>query len=136
MTLDLSSLKKAVTRLKEVLIELEKDNANKFIKDAAIQRFEYTYELSYKMLRRFLEIDEHDKQEIKEMGFANIIRTASQRGLLLNDLEKWLAYREKRNITSHVYDENKADDVISVIPDFLKEAEFLLKKLSERSNNI
>jgi len=136
MLLDLSSLKKAVGSLKEVLEELSRNKTNKFVKDSAIQRFEYTYELAYKMLRRFLEIDEHDKQEIQEMGFSNTIRTANQKGLLLNDLEKWLVYRQKRNITSHVYDENKADDVILIIPDFFKEAEFLLDKLSEKIKNL
>ncbi|MCL2145374.1 MAG: nucleotidyltransferase substrate binding protein [Endomicrobia bacterium] len=132
MVLDLSSFKKAVNSLNEVLDELEKDKTNKFVKDSAVQRFEYTYELAYKMLRRFLEITEHSKQQVEEMSFSNIIRTANEKGLLLNDLEKWVIYREKRNITSHVYDENKADSVISVIPDFFKESDFLLNKLSER----
>jgi nucleotidyltransferase substrate binding protein (TIGR01987 family) len=136
MNLDLTSLKKALSSLQEVLNELNKDKTNEFVKDAAVRRFEYTFELSYKMLRRFLEMSETDRQEIKAMSFADIIRTASTKDLLLNDLEKWAVYREKRNITSHIYDEKKAEEVISIIPDFFKEAEFLLNKLTDKAKSL
>jgi hypothetical protein len=51
--LDISSLKKAVASL-DAALSRDKDE---FIRDSVIQRFEYTYELSWKFLARHLEID-------------------------------------------------------------------------------
>ncbi|MDR2066321.1 MAG: nucleotidyltransferase substrate binding protein [Endomicrobium sp.] len=136
MSLDLSSFNKAIKSLKEAVVEFSKDKTNVFVKDSVIQRFEYTYELSHKTLKRFLEKSQFSSQNIDEMSFADIVRTANEKGLLLNDLEKWAIYRQKRNITSHTYDEIKADEVISIVPNFLEEVEFLLKKLIEKSKNL
>ncbi|MDR2616803.1 MAG: nucleotidyltransferase substrate binding protein [Endomicrobium sp.] len=136
MNLDLSSFNKAIKSLKEAVVEFNKDKTNVFVKDSVIQRFEYTYELSHKTLKRFLEKSQFSSQNIDEMSFSDIVRTANEKGLLLNDLEKWAIYRQKRNITSHTYDEIKSDEVISIVPDFLEEVEFLLKKLIEKSKNL
>jgi nucleotidyltransferase substrate binding protein (TIGR01987 family) len=130
--LDLHSFNKAVVSLDEVVIAYEKDPQNNFLRDAAIQRFEYTFELSYKMLRRFLEISEPSAEIIDEMSFAALIRTGSEKGLLLNDWTSWKSYRQGRNLTSHTYDEEKAVSVYSIIPGFLADAKFLLQKLKLR----
>ena len=130
--LNLESLNKAVRSLEEVVIEYQKDIDNKFIRDATIQRFEYTFELCHKMLRRYLELTEASAESVEEMTFPALIRTSSERGLLLNSWEQWKQYRQGRNLTSHTYDEDKAIYVYSVIPAFLQDAQYLLQKLSER----
>jgi nucleotidyltransferase substrate binding protein (TIGR01987 family) len=136
MALDLSSFEKAIKSLKEALVEFNKDKTNVFVRDSVIQRFEYTYELSHKILKRFLEKSQFSSQDVDEMSFSNIVRTANEKGLLLNDLEKWILYRQRRNITSHTYNEVNANSVILVVPDFLEEAEFLFKKLDEKSKSL
>lgn len=130
--LDLSSLEKSVASLAEAVVAYQATPTNKFIRDASIQRFEYTYELAHKMLKRYLEISEPNAEEIDQMAFPTLIRTASERGLLLNGWDIWKTYREARNITSHTYDENKAIQVCEVIPAFLEETKYLLAKLKER----
>ncbi len=47
----------------------------------AILRFEYTYELSHKMLKRYFEMTEPNAEMIDQMLFPDLIRTASERGL-------------------------------------------------------
>lgn len=130
--LDITPLQKAINFLNAAINEYEHQHANEFIRDAAIQRFEYTYELSHKMLKRYLENTEPNAEQIDTMSFPELIRTASERGLLLNGWDVWVRYRAARNMTSHTYDETKAKQVYIVIPDFFKEAEFLLTKLKER----
>ncbi|MFN3964396.1 MAG: hypothetical protein ACK4JC_03140 [Silanimonas lenta] len=49
--------------------------------------------------------------------------------LLLHGWPQWRVYREMRAKTSHTDDEDVARDVVAGIPDFLKEAAFLLQKL-------
>ncbi len=126
--LDLTSFERAVHALKEVL-EAYQHTPNAFMRDAAIQRFEFTYEISWKMLKRFLEITTANPIEIDTMTFQNLIRTGSEKGLLKNDWNKWATYRKARSTTSQVYDIKKANEVFAIIPDFLNEADFLLSSL-------
>lgn len=132
--LDLSSLIKATNSLNEALQIHEKDTANQLIQDAVIQRFEYTYELCAKMLRRYLKMTEPSAEVIEEMSFADLIRTSSERGLLLHPWEQWRTYREARNMTSHTYDKKKAQEVLKIIPHFLQEAQYLCIQLQEHAS--
>ena len=130
--LDLSSLEKAHESLKEILIRYSKESKDNAIRDAVIQRFEYTYSLSLKMIRRYLEISLDEPFSVDGVDFNNLIRKSNEIGLLLNDLEKWTTYRNARNLTSHTYDETVAMKVVDVVPDFEKEVSFLLNTLKER----
>ena len=132
--LDISSFIKAVSRLEEGLEQYSMNADNDIYRDALIQRFEFTYELSHKMLKRHLEMATASADLIDQMSFADLIRTGNEQGLLLHDWPQWRLYREKRNKTSHTYDEEMAKDVVSVIPDFLRDARFLRDKLIERGH--
>ncbi|HTV84243.1 MAG TPA: nucleotidyltransferase substrate binding protein [Dyella sp.] len=129
--LDLTSLEKAVARLKEGLVRYQKDVSDTQIRDGLIQRFEFTYEISHKMLKRFLEATSPNPAEFDEMPFQDLIRSGNERGLLLGDWPKWRGYRDMRSRTSHTYDEDVALAVVAGIPAFLNEAVYLLGKLSE-----
>ena len=128
MKLDLSSLKKAVNSLEKAVNEYQ-INPNEFVRDSCIQRFEYTYELCWKTIKRFLENTVASPTDIDSMSFQELIRTANEKGLLLNDWETWKLYRIYRGTTSHSYDQAKADEIYKEIPLFLKEAQFLLSRL-------
>ena len=129
MPLDFSPLANAVARLDEGLARYLGDMSDAQIRDGLIQRFEFTYDLSHKMLRRALELAAANPEEIDRMSFPTLIRTGSEQGLLQGDWTVWRAYREMRNITSHTYDETKAQQVASAIPGFLDEARELLRRL-------
>lgn len=112
MTLDLSSFKKAIATLEEAVNAYKNNQGNTFIRDACIQRFEYTYELAHKMMRRHLEITEPTATVIDDLSFTALIRLAYERGLLQSELAEWKKFRHARNLTSHTYDEEKANDVL------------------------
>jgi nucleotidyltransferase substrate binding protein (TIGR01987 family) len=126
-------LEKALTTLKEAWSEYQKDLTNTFIRDSVIQRFEYTFELSHKLLRRFLSETESSRAEISEMLFNELIRLGCKRGLLLNDLETWDKYRKSRNLTSHNYDEFNAESIALIIPVFIEDIDYELLKIKEKS---
>lgn len=136
--IDVSSLKKAIEQLKESLGYVSSDLAKKDkglakqFRASSIQAFEYTYELSYKMLKRFIEQTEPNPATVDEMSFQELIRTGAEKGLLLNSWDKWKNYRKSRGATSHTYDEEKAEEVFQDIPAFLEEAEFLYDEISRR----
>jgi nucleotidyltransferase substrate binding protein (TIGR01987 family) len=133
MTLDFSALLRAIERLDEGLVRYRQDVSDTQIRDGLIQRFEFTYDLSHKMLRRALAENAANPEEIDRLSFPELIRTADEQGLLPGTWTEWRMYREMRNITSHSYDEAKALQVAAAIPGFLGEAKGLAARLSGRS---
>lgn len=131
--LDVSPLVWAVAQLRSGLAEHATLPTNKLMRDGVIQRFEFTYELSHKMLKRQLEMTASNPAAIDEMSFQSLIRSGHEQGLLQSSWDVWATYRHARSITSHVYDENKAVLVLAQVPAFLAEAEFLLARLQERN---
>jgi nucleotidyltransferase substrate binding protein (TIGR01987 family) len=132
MTLDFTPLANATDRLGEGLARYLSDTSDSQIRDGLIQRFEFTYDLSAKMLRRALEARAAVPEEVDRMSFPTLIRTANEQDLLRGDWSDWHAYRDMRNITSHTYDEAKAVQVVATIPKFLEEARELLRRLQAR----
>lgn len=132
MPLDTSALARATDRLAEGLARYELDRSDAQIRDGLIQRFEFTYDLAHKLLRRALEAAAANPAEIDRMDFATTIRTADEQGLLERGWPRWRRYREMRNITSHTYDEAKAAQVVAALPEFLGEAQMLLRRLEQR----
>ena len=97
-----------------------------------IQKFEFVYELSLKMMKRQLQQDAINTDDIGAYGFKDILREALRFGLI-EDMSKWVAYRDMRNITSYTYDQEKAMSVYAQIDDFLIESRFLLEQLRQRN---
>ncbi|MBB4857283.1 nucleotidyltransferase substrate binding protein (TIGR01987 family) [Novosphingobium chloroacetimidivorans] len=135
MELDFGPLTRAVARLGEGLTRYHQDTSDTQIRDGLIQRFEFTYDLSAKMLRRFLQASADIPEAVDQMSFPALIRTANEQDLLLGSWPDWHGYRDMRNITSHTYDEAKALKVVEAIPAFLEEARELLRRLQERSTS-
>ena len=67
LKLDTTSLGNAVRRLREGLIRCESEPTDEQIRDGLIQRFEFTYELSHKMLGRYLKETAASPDEIERM---------------------------------------------------------------------
>lgn len=134
MKLILEPLQKAINALIRALNEYD-NNPNEFVKDSCIQRFEFTYDLSQKMIRRYLENTEANPEELKETDFQGVIRKAYEKGLIVGEWEDWRQYRKDRGSTSHAYNEDIADQVFRNIPDFLQEAQALLSELEKRNDN-
>ena len=127
--LDFSPLARAVVRLEEGLARCQAAPADTQLRDGLIQRFEFTYDLAHKMLRRALEASAANPEEMDRMGFPTLIRTGIEQGLVAGPWADWRSYRDMRNITSHTYDEAKARQVAAAIPGFLSEARALLARL-------
>jgi nucleotidyltransferase substrate binding protein (TIGR01987 family) len=132
MQLDIISLGIAVRRLREGLARCEREPADEQIRDGLIQRFAFTYELSHKMLRRYLKETAASPDDIDRMPFADLVRTANAQGLLRSDWPVWRRFREMRARTSHTYDAKVASQVAPAIPAFLEEAEHFCAELQRR----
>src|ERR1700760_2090631 len=69
--------------LREGLARYEREPADEQVRDGLIQRFEYTYELCHRTLKRFIQRTAASPEEVDRMAFQDLIRTANQQGLLL-----------------------------------------------------
>jgi hypothetical protein len=119
----LEELKKAISRLKEALAIPKTD----IVRDSTIQRFEFTVELSWKALQRFLKAS-----GISELLTPkNVFREGARFGLV-GDVESWIRFVDARNLSSHTYKEDLAEQVYAsaqALPPF---AEDLVKRIEDK----
>ena len=132
MKLDLSSFHNALARLREGLARYQQDTTDTQIRDGLVQRFEFTYEIAHKTLKRYLEQASPTPEQYDLMPFQDLIRSGNEQALLLGDWSAWRAYRDMRSRTSHTYDEAIALQVVAGIPAFLDEATHLCDQVSLR----
>lgn len=123
----LAPLENALARLEEGYARYLIDVADIQIRDGLVQRYKFTYEVSHKMLKRYLEMSSPNPEIFDSMAFADLIRSANEQGLLLSDWTQWKTFREMRAKTSHTYEEAIALEVVSIIPAFILEAKALLQ---------
>ena len=133
--LELTSLRKAIDSLGESLKWYDKSSGDipaDILRDSAIQRFEYTYELSWKMMKRWLEINLGGTY-VDGISRKELFRYAAEHRLI-KDPTEWFSFHEARNQTNHVYDETVAEDVFRVIDDFTKNAECLYQEIAKHND--
>lgn len=73
-TIDLSALEKVLTSLFEVIKVYNDDKTNLITRDSMIQRFEYTYSLALKMIKRYFSNGAFIFENIDSMTFNEMIR--------------------------------------------------------------
>ena len=119
----LTSLENALHRFAEALAH---PNADDVVMDGTIQRFEFTFELFWKALRRFLQQEGIDTASPK-----NTLRHAYRRGLLDRE-QLWLAMLRDRNLSSHVYNAEMAREIFMRLPSHYKELRGRFDRLERR----
>lgn len=120
MQVVLDNFQRAIESLREAL-EVEKSSISR---DAAIQRFEFCVELSWKSSKKVMgTTTSAPKQVIREMAQSGFIE----------DVDLWLDAIENRNLSSHTYNEDLAEKVYWFAEGFLPEFDSLVKKLLSSS---
>ena len=140
MPLDLSSLKKAVSALNGVLQTSDDqelmggldEGVRNAIRSGVVQHFEFTYELCWKFIKRWLErnispavADGVTRRELFRLGAEN---------RMIDDVEQWMRYHEARNQTSHTYQPEIAAQVYHTAHAFAHDAARLLAALEARND--
>jgi nucleotidyltransferase substrate binding protein (TIGR01987 family) len=110
--MDTERLEERIADYLKVLSQLEKaarQPKDEYLRDSVIQRFEFTHELAWKMLK--LRLEEEDI-------FAKTPRETMQASLqagLIEDGNAWSDLQKMRNLTSHTYNEDLADEVYTYV---------------------
>jgi nucleotidyltransferase substrate binding protein (TIGR01987 family) len=104
--LQLQNYTKALARLEDVLTLDESE----VVRDSIIQRFEFTFEMAWKLMFRYLVM----KGESLAAKAWDVLPVAFE-SRLIGDADVWTQLREYRNDTSHEYDQGKAVEVVAFV---------------------
>ena len=118
-TINIAPLLKAFKKFELFRLNLETEQEQA----GAIQAFEYCFELSWKTMKRLLEVRGKIANSPREA-----YRMAALEGFI-SDPEIWFDFLKKRNMTVHTYEEQEALEVISIFPSFSQEVKFFLKSI-------
>jgi|TARA_B110000238_G_C16003996_1_gene385772 nucleotidyltransferase substrate binding protein (TIGR01987 family) len=91
---------------------MQRDELNELEEQGLIQSFEYNHELAWKTQKDFLENSGYSDL----FGSKNVARTAFEVGLI-DDGSVWMDMIKSRNLTSHTYNEETTNKIISAIVD-------------------
>ena len=118
-----AQFKKALITLEEAL----KQKQNDFVRDSVIQRFEYTVELFWKLLKEYLNME-----GLSPNSPMNVIRESRNIGLLNDDeVELALDMILDRNRSSHAYHEEIANQIAKKAKDYAKFMSDIEKRLNK-----
>ena len=121
-----SEVRNALARLQEAVAQPE----TPILRDAVIQRFEFTFELVWKALQLYLE---HRGLECGSPRTA--LKKSFSEGLIatLEEADLWLQMLDDRNLTSHAYDEELARCIYQhIVRDYVT----LLGRMAERIQSL
>lgn len=118
----LEKLRKALEALEAIYLKPNLEDRSNI--DATIQRFEFTFELFWKVLKEFfyqkgLEVN-YPKDVIKEAYADNLIQNESL----------WIQMLKDRNLTSHTYDETLANEIFKNIKNYVPVLREAFNKIS------
>lgn len=134
--LDLSALQKAIDSLDEGLL-VHKQYAigenlalERTLQAGIIQSFEFTYELCWKFMKRWL-AESLGKSAVDGLSRRALFRLSVEYSLI-DSVDDWMVFHRARNETSHTYDSKTALEVFSVARVFLPSASMLMSILKEK----
>ena len=119
MNISYQKFENATARLEEALA-LEKDD---IVRDSVIQRFEFAIELAWRTAKKFMGSSSGSPKDIiREMAQSRYI----------NVVELWLTAIDMRNLSSHTYNEELAEQVYAFAKIFVPELKNLLNTFKKK----
>jgi nucleotidyltransferase substrate binding protein (TIGR01987 family) len=131
-----NNYRKALARLSEAVALAEERDLSDLEQQGLIQGFEFTFDLAWKTLQDYLR---HHKRP-NDNGGPNVIIDQSLADGIIKGEEVWKAMKKSRDLTSHSYDGETADDIAENILDtyhglFIQlETRLQLEKINEEKN--
>lgn len=140
MLLELESLKRAVTAMDAVLarsndiglMDTLDEVTRSAVRSGAIQHFEFNYELCWKFMKRWLEMN-ISPAVADGVTRRELFRQAAENHLI-DDVNRWMRHHDARNRTAYTYDPAVAETVYESANEFVQDAKRLLEALVARND--
>ncbi len=132
-TMNTEYLEKCIKTLERsyTLLQRAEENSIEYemYRNSLVKGFEMTIEQSGKLLRKKLAPYFSSKRELDKVTYKDLYRHALRHGLLeAPEVERWFAYRDNRNSTTHDYGQAFAEETLTLIEPFIKDA-YRLKEM-------
>jgi nucleotidyltransferase substrate binding protein (TIGR01987 family) len=108
-----NNYKRAFTLLREAIDTLNEKGLTQLEKEGFIQRFEYTVELAWKVMKDYLEAE----NVVFEQNTPRAVIRKAFSANLISDGDAWMEALDARNKMSHTYDFKKFESVIEKVRD-------------------
>lgn len=119
------TFKKAFSKLKEFV---DTDNGSEKDRGAIINAYQYTFELFWKTLQKYMK----QLEMLDELGPGSVIRTAYQYEII-DDGPKFMAMLKDRNLITHTYKEDVAEDIyLNIKDEYIETIENFIEKFDKR----
>lgn len=119
------TFKKAFLKLKEFV---DTDNGSEKDRGAIINAYQYTFELLWKTLQKYMQ----QLEMLDELGPGSVIRTAYQYQII-DDGSKFMAMLKDRNLITHTYKEDVAEDIyLNIKDEYIETIENFIEKFDKR----
>lgn len=112
-----------IKKAQQVFEEFRKNLNTNQEKAGAVQAFEFCYELSWKTMKRVLELRGLEVGSPKDT-----FRKAHEEGLI-KDPEIWFEFQKIRNIVTHTYNEKNLDIIVASFASFSIAMQKLIEQL-------
>lgn len=137
MSLQLDSLAKSIDILERSIktanrVDDSDEDLQETVRAGVIQHFKVAYELSWKMMKRWLE-ENIVAASVDGVTQRNLFRLGAENRLIA-DSELWMDYHRARNSTSHTYNEDAAENVFMKAAEFVHDVKYLLRMLEARND--
>ena len=119
------TFKKAYLKLKEFV---ETDNGSEKDIGAIINAYQYTFELLWKTLQKYMQ----QLEMLDELGPGNVIRTAFQYNIIDNG-SIYMSMLKNRNLITHTYKEDVAEEIYTRIKEeYMEELENFIRNFDNK----
>lgn len=137
MSLQFDSLIKSINILERSVktanrVDDSDEDLQETVRAGVIHSFEVAYELSWKMMQRWLK-ENIGAASVDGVTQRNLFRHSAENHLIA-DAERWMDYHKARDSTSHTYNEDAALNVFAEAAEFVHDAKYLLKMLEARND--
>lgn len=138
MPLDLKSLESAVASLERSIHAAAIHESTlpadlrETVRSGIIQNFEVAYELSWKMMKRWIEAN-ISAEAVDGVTRRELFRHAAE-NRLIDNVDLWMGFHASRNETSHTYNQETAEEVSATARSFVSVARSLLEALQRRND--
>ena len=125
------SLEQSAQDLEKALEICYTNKESAIFKDACIYRFKNTYEITLRMIKRYLKEISSNPFEIEKLTFNQMIRKAFEVSIIKSEFKDWKKFRDCRIKISESYQEEIVDEILKEAPFFLKEVKYLVSRINK-----
>ena len=119
----------SATKALKTLKEIVEEPYSTIVRDAAIKRFEYSFDIFWKFIKDYLRVQEGIECSSPKSCF----REAFKVGILSEEeTVEVLEMTDDRNLSTHTYDEKAVEEIYQQVGDYWKLMDELSRRLAKK----